>query len=119
MLLPALLLLLAGEPSPAPRVDYSRPVMLYAASLGADYGTTRYNLAHGFAEANPVARALTPEGKAALGLAAFVLADAELQRHNRRGLLKVLRIGGAVVGFGPALVNVWAARTKHPRIARR
>jgi hypothetical protein len=88
-----------------------RPLAIYGSAAGADYLSTRYALAAGAREANPLMQ--TPgslAGWKAAQVAALVGIDLALQKGGHKGKAKALRIAAAVVGGGLALHNLNVAR---------
>lgn len=93
----------------ASEVDVVLPLAVYGTAAGADYLSTRYALAAGAREANPLMR--TPgslAGWKAAQVGLLLGVDVALQRGGHRGKAKALRIGAAVVG---ASLVAWNWRT--------
>jgi len=95
------LLLLLALPTGAyadDRQDYSRPLVIYGASVGADLGSTLYALNRGAVEANPLLQtrgALV--GWKAAQLGALVGIDVLLQKGGHPRMARGLRIGVVVL----------------------
>lgn len=85
------------------------PALIYTASAGVDYASTRYALNAGAREAHPLLRSHLEAWKLAQ-VAALLAVDLELQKRGYRNKARVLRITAAVVGAGLAVHNLSVAR---------
>lgn len=100
-----------SEAHGAERVDVAKPLAIYGAAAGADYVSTRYAVAAGARESNPLMQ--TPgslAGWKAAQVGLLLGADVALQRGGHHGKARALRITASVVG---ASLVAWNWRTAH------
>ena len=84
---------------------------MWVAGAGADYASTRYALARGGVEANPLQSGQGRQLAAQAGYAAAgCWADAKLRSKGRLKLARALRIGLLALKLGLAVRNVRAVR---------
>lgn len=87
------------------------PCIVWVAGAGADYASTRYALARGGVEANPLQPSHGAQLAAQAGYAAAgCWADAKLRSKGRPKLARALRIAALALKLGLVAHNLRSAR---------